>query len=121
MLVTRPRAGWHRLLRSAGWLCRRAASPVIPRNISAIIEARESHCDRSRAWFADRITAFTGHGLSGVAYVLFGNWLLFNSDDIAKRLGIERPPERELAMLKEDVAPTTVLQQIEEVERTRRE
>jgi uncharacterized membrane protein len=41
-------------------------------------------------------------------------------DDIAKRLGIERPPERELEMLKEDVAPTTVLRQIEEVERTRR-
>ncbi|MDB4960290.1 MAG: hypothetical protein JWP01_289 [Myxococcales bacterium] len=42
-------------------------------------------------------------------------------DEIAKRLGIPRPPDRELEMLKEDVAPTTVLEQIEEIERTRHE
>ncbi len=45
--------------------------------------------------------------------------LLEMVDEVAKRIGVQRPEHRELEMLKEDVAPATVLAQIEDVERTR--
>jgi uncharacterized membrane protein len=39
-------------------------------------------------------------------------------DDVARRLGAYRPPEPELAEIKQDVEPAAVVEEIEKVERT---